>query len=216
LEMEKLLKRIAILEDNPLHTYDTHIEYNTPLEAVKNFVEAKDIELVFIGNKGETDDVSTLYGSNTIDIMEKVRNCPVFVIPSHSTFKEPNEIVFPTSFRTHYKRRELQQLYEVAKITNAPVRVLHVSKESKLSEQQEENRQLLENCLDGLTYTCHLLDQVDVQTGLHAFVQSRESEMIVFINKKHPFFDSLFSRPMVKQLGKNAPVPVLVLHDLRN
>ena len=39
---------------------------------------------------------------------------------------------------------------------------------------------------------------------------------ITFINKKHHFFESVFSNPMLKAAGKNAHVPLLVLQDLRN
>ncbi len=216
LGLEKLLVKLKVHGENDKHNYYTVSSYNTPLEAVKYFIEEKDIEMVIVSNKGATDDVDTILGSNTIEMMEKVRNCPVLMIPSDVSFKEPNEIVFPTSFRTHYKRRELQYLYEITKITNAPVRILHIAKEEELSEDQKEKKILLEECLDGLTYTFHYLEDSDVNKALNLFVQSRESEMITFINKKHTFFDSVFTKPMVKNLGYNATVPVLALHDLRN
>tara|TARA_R100000935_G_scaffold15425_2_gene30792 strand:+ start:19949 stop:20800 length:852 start_codon:yes stop_codon:yes gene_type:complete len=214
--IKKLLKDIEALEVPSNHTYFTKSVFNTPLEAVKAFVEDKDIDIVIASTKGETDDVDTIMGSNSIDFMEKVRNCPVFMIPANVSFKEPNEIVFPTSFKTHYKRRELNYLREIAKITNAPIRILHVSKEDKLSDEQKEKKALLEECFEGLKYTFHTLENTSVQTGLNVFVQSRNSEMIAFVNKKHNFFGSVFSRPMVKDLGFNAKVPVLALHDLRN
>lgn len=216
LGLEKLLMKLKVHGKNNKHNYYKVSSYNTPLEAVKYFIEEKDIEMVIVSNKGATNDVDTILGSNTIDMMEKVRNCPVLMIPSDVSFKEPNEIVFPTSFKTHYKRRELQYLYEIAKITNAPVRILHIAKEEELSEDQKEKKILLEECLDGLTYTFHYLEDSDVNKALNLFVQSRESEMITFINKKHTFFDSIFTKPMVKDLGYNATVPVLALHDLRN
>ncbi|RMA58768.1 universal stress protein [Ulvibacter antarcticus] len=216
LGLQKLLKRIELLNVPVNHTYFTKSVYNTPLEAVKSFVEDKDIDLVLVSNKGETDSIDVLIGSNSIDFMEKVRNCPVFMVPSEVNFKEPNEIVFPTSFKTHYKRKELKHLYEIARITNAPIRILHVSSEQKLSEEQIEKKTLLEECFDGLTYSFHFLESTDVQTGLNLFTQSRNSGMIAFINKKHSFFGSIFSKPMVKDLGYNAKVPVLALHDLRN
>ena len=215
-ELQKLLKRIEILNVPSNHTYFTKATYGLPLEAVKKFVEDKDIDLVIASNKGETDAYSILIGSNSIDFMEKVRNCPVFMIPAATSFKELNEIVFPTSFKTHFKRRELTHLCEIARITNTPIRVLHVSQEEELSKKQLEKKQLLEECFNGLTYTFHFLENAEVQTGLHLFTQSRNSGMIAFINKKHVFFNSIFSNPMVKDVGQNATVPVLALHDLQN
>ncbi len=216
LELRKLLKRIEILKIPSNHSYFTKSVLNSPLEAVKKFVEDKDIDLVISSTKGESDAINVLIGSNSIDFMEKVRNCPVFMIPAEASFKEPNEIVFPTSFNTHFKRKELVHLYEIARITNAPIRVLHVSQEEELSKEQKEKKDLLEECFDGLTYTFHFLENADVQTGVNIFTQSRNSGMIAFINKKHTFFSSIFSNPMVKDLGQNSTIPVLALHDLRN
>ena len=216
LELKKLLQRIELLEVPSNQTFFTKAVFNSPVEAVKNFIEDRDIELVIIGTKGETDSVTTVLGSNTVDMMEKVRNCPVLVIPPNSTFKDPNEIVFPTSFKTHYKRKELNYLYEISRITNAPVRVIHVIKELSLSQEQKEKRELLKECFDGLDYTFHYIEHKDVVRGLEMFMTERGSEMIAFINKKHAFFGSIFSKPMVKDIGNNVKVPILTLHDLRN
>jgi GTP:adenosylcobinamide-phosphate guanylyltransferase len=215
-EFKKVLVQIEKMDVPSNHTYFTKAVFNTPLEAVKRFVEDKDIDIVIASNKGETGDIDTILGSNSIDFMEKVRNCPVFMIPADVPFKNPNEIVFPTSFKTHYKRRELQYLCEIARITKAPIRVLHVAKEDVLSNKQLDKKELLKTCFKGLEFTFHTLGNTNVQLGLNIFTQSRNSEMIAFINKKHAFFGSIFSKPMVKDLGFNARVPVLALHDLRN
>ncbi|PKA84489.1 nucleotide-binding universal stress UspA family protein [Ulvibacter sp. MAR_2010_11] len=216
LGLKKILKQIEILDVPSNHTYFIKSVFSTPLEAVISFVEEKDIDMVISSSKGETDDLDTIMGSNSIDFMEKVRNCPVLMIPKDVSFQEPNEIVFPTSFKTHYKRKELNHLYEIAKITNAPIRILHISKKNTLTKEQEQRKVLLEECFDGLKYTFHFLHNTEVQTGLNIFTQSRNSGMIAFINKKHSFFGSIFSKPMVKDLGFSAKVPVLALHDLRN
>jgi len=215
-QLEKVLEMINVRNLDYKHTYSTHAVNGTPLDAIKEFVETKDIELIVIGNKGETDAQEIIYGKNAIAMMEKIRNCPVLVIPNHLIYKDPKEIVFPTGYKTHFKRRELKFIFEISKLTNSPVRVLHVSKKETLDKEQKEKKALLEECLDGLVYTFHWLEFDNVQIGLHLFVQSRGSEMIVFINKKHAFFDTLFSKPLVKELGQHAKVPVLVLHDLRN
>ncbi len=215
-QLEKLVEMINLRNLGYEHTYSTHAVNDDTVDAIKEFVEAKDIEFIIIGNKGETDALNIIYGSNTITIMEKIRNCPVLVIPNNCQYKDPKEIVFPTSFKTHFKRRELNFIFEISKLTNSPVRILHVSKSESLDKEQKEKRALLEECLDGLVYSFHWLNFDNVQTGLDLFVQSRGSEMIVFINKKHAFFDTLFSKPLVKELGQHAKVPVLVLHDLRN
>jgi hypothetical protein len=193
-----------------------HSLYGLPLQAVKAFVENKDIEMVIASIKGETDALDEFIGSNTIDFMEKVRDCPVLLVPEGVPFKAPNEIVFPTGFETNFKRKELFQLCEISKITNAPISILHVRKEKNLTKDQSTKKALLEECFEALDYSFHFSDNTDVQKALHQFTESRSSEMIAFINRKHSFFSTLFSTPLVNELGNNTKVPVLALHDFQN
>ena len=141
-EMIKTLKRLELRNVYPNHTYFTLSVFGTPLDVIKKTIELKDIDLVVIGTKGATDDTSIYYGSNAVDVMEESRNCPVLAVPSGYSYIEPKEIVFPTSFKTHYKRRELNYLYEISKFTNAKIRILHVNKEDHLSTLQNQNKDL--------------------------------------------------------------------------
>lgn len=214
--MEKLKIQMSLHEANPLHDFNYLTEFGTLYDIMNKTVQSEDIELVVLGTRGQTDNTSVILGSNAVNIMEKIRQCPVMAIPSDQVFKEPNEIVFPTSFRTHYKQKELDTMVEVARLTNSPIRILHIRKDKPLTEAQLKNKTLLETILDPAPFTHHTLYNIAVNDGVRCFVQSRESEMIAFVNKKHNFFGSIFSNPMVKELGKHANVPLLAMHDLRS
>jgi nucleotide-binding universal stress UspA family protein len=214
--MNKLKQQMGLYEKNNKHDFQFKSEFGSFFEVLKKTIEKEDVKLVVMGTRGETDDNTVILGSNTVNAMEKIRNCPVFGIPANTVYKDPNEIVFPTSFNTHYKEKELETLVEISRLTNAPIRILHVKKGKKLTEDQEENKALLERILDAAEFTHHKLYNIDLQEGVRCFVQSRESEMIAFVNKKHNFFGSIFSNPMVKELGMHTNVPLLAMHDLRN
>lgn len=214
--LERLKVQMSYYEQNEKHSFNFISEFGSFFDVMKKVVEREDIELVVMGTQGETDNKTVILGSNAVNAMEKIRNCPVMAIPSTVLFKEPNEIVFPTSFRTHYKQRELATLVEISRLLNAPIRILHIQKDRALSKAQLENKVLLETILDPASFTHHRLYNVDLKDGVSCFVQSRQSEMIAIVNKKHNFFGSIFSNPMVKELGKHTNVPLLAMHDLRN
>ncbi len=214
--LEKALKRIMIKPAYPNHTYRTLAYFDLPLDAIKTAVDEKDIDVIVMGSKGELDNVVNVFGSTTIAVMEKVRICPVLAIPGDLTYKEPKEIVFPTNYKIHFKRRELQHLYEISKLTNAAIRILHVKDDIKLTVKQKNNKKLLENCFDGLEYSYHELDNIGFLEGLQNFVQSRGSDMIALLNKKHALFNTIWIHPIVKDLGHDTEVPVLVMHELKN
>jgi len=214
--MEKLKVHLRLRSENPRHKNHFSNVFGSLLDVLQNKVENEDIDLIIIGAQGENNNESNAFGSNAVSVMEKIRKCPVFAIPANVIFKSPNEIVFPTSFKTHYKHQELDYLAAVAKFTEAPIRILHISKGETLTEEQQEKKKLLQNIFTDVKYSFHNLYNVPVETGVRCFVQSRESEMIAFINKKHFFFGSVFTNPMVKQLGRFANVPLLALHDHRD
>lgn len=215
--LAQVLDKIALREfNNPKHHFTTISVFNNPLEAIKNTVEDKDIELIVMGSKGVTNSKKSAFGSVSLYVMEKVRNCPVIVVPERATYRLPKEIVFPTSYKTHFKQRELNYLVDIAKKCDATIAVLHISKNGKLDEKQMERKKMLETYFETVSTSYHTLHNYSVQTALNIFVESRNSDMVAFINKKHTFFDSILTHPMVKELNFNAIVPVLVMHDLRN
>lgn len=202
--------------NNPKHHFETISTFNNTIEAIKNIVEEKDIEMIIMGTKGQTNYKKVVYGSTAINVMEKVRNCPVIVVPELAKQNLPKEIVFPTNYRTHLKRRELNHLIELAKNCEASLRILHVSEKDKLDEKQLNNKKLLVEYFENIDYSFHTLNNIDVPTAINCFVESRESDMVAFINKKHAFFSSILSNPLVKEIGYNSRVPLLVMHDLKN
>lgn len=208
----KLLEMLELHYDNPKHSYYTISTLDVLLEAMKKTIAKKDIELVIMGTKGATANRDRIFGGNTVNAMEKIRECPVLAIPPNMHFSRPREIVFPTDYKTVFKRKELSYLLEIAMMHDSTVNVLHVTKKTELTEVQENNKSLLNAILETVDHNFHTLSFTDVSDGLNAFVESRGSDMIAFINSKHFFFGSIFSKPLVKEIGYDATVPILALH----
>ncbi|SEQ35190.1 Nucleotide-binding universal stress protein, UspA family [Hyunsoonleella jejuensis] len=215
--LAKVLDMIALRDyKNPKHHFTTISTFNSIVEGIKTIVEAKDIEMVVMGTKGKTASRNKIFGTVAIEVMEKIRHCPVIVVPETAKLELPKEIVFPTGYKTPFKRRELNHLIDLAKKCDASIKVLHVSKTTALSQKQQNHKKLLEEYLKNTNHTFHTLSQMDIPTAINCFVESRESDMVAFINKKHLFFGSILSHPLVKVIGYNTKIPLLVMHDLKN
>jgi len=216
-DLAKVLDMLTLRDhDSPKHHFETISKCHGVVEAITNVVEEKDIEMIVMGTKGSTGSRSNAFGGVAIDIMEKVRICPVIVVPEQAKHNLPKEIVFPTGFKTHVKRRELNYLIDLAKNCNASIRVLHVAAEDKLSDKQSSNKTLLKEYFESVPHTFHALSHTEIPAAISCFIESRDSDMVAFINKKHAFFGSILSNPLVKKIGYHSKVPILVMHDLRN
>lgn len=212
-QFDKLLEVLKLHIDIDKHTYHTISTYNSLLEALKGTIAKKDIDIVVMGTKGITGSDAVIFGTNTVNTMEKVTECPVLAIPHDTRFSPPNEIVFPTDYKANFKRRELNYLIEISKMHHTIIRVLHIREGVKLNGVQESNKQLLKSIFEGIDHSFHELSDIKVQKGIDTFIASRESDMIAFINRKHTFFGSLFSKPLVKEMGYYSTIPVLALNE---
>ncbi|WP_374957881.1 universal stress protein [Gilvibacter sp.] len=209
--LKKLSRQLAFRDESTQHRFHYISEYSFLTEAIANVCRDKDIDLVIMGTKGATDAIDVLLGGNTLAVMEKIRCCPVLAIPKSAIFGRMEEIVFPTSFREGYKKQQMQHLTTMAHLCKAPIRVLHISDEP-LDSDQKNQKKLLTTMLQGVEYSFHLLENVDIPTGLNCFVQSRDSSMVAFINPKHGIFSNWFRRPLARELNYHSKVPVLTLH----
>ena len=214
--LEILKKKVFQLGTNPRHTVYFGHKFGTLIDSIKEKVLKENIDMVCMGTRGATDDIEVAYGRNSVNVMESIRSCAVLAVPANVSFSPLNEIVFPADFKSQYNDKEMQILVNIALIGNAAIRILHIGKEKDLTPKQQDNRVRLENYFENLEYSYHWLENVSVLEGLFTFVERRNSEMISFINRKHWFFGSVFSNPLVKNLGIHSNVPLLALHDSPN
>lgn len=212
-QLERLLHTLAFNDTgNVEHSFQIISTFNEPLQAIKAIVEEKDINLIVMGTRGQTNEKNRLYGSTATEVMEKVRNCPVIVVPQLAKREIPKEIVFPTSYKMSFKKLELLPLIDITQRTDASVKVLHISEDGYLDDKQLSNKALLDDCFESIDHSFHLLSNLSVPAAINCFVQSRESDMVAFINRKHTFFSSIINQPLVKGIAFNSKVPILVMH----
>ena len=166
-----------------------------------------------MGTKGVTGSRKAIFGTNAINIMENITECPVLAIPENATLDTPKEIVFPTDYKTSFKRRELKYLINIAEMSGAHIRVLHIKRTADLTDPQQRNKLLLKKLLKDVDHSFHELEGIGVQAGINAFIDSRGSDMVAFINQKHGFFGKVLSRSLAKELGCYSRVPILALKD---
>ncbi|MEX0291420.1 MAG: universal stress protein [Flavobacteriaceae bacterium] len=209
----RILRKINSVKNNPNHSFKTVSDYNKFLEAVKSAISQNNIDLVVMGTRGESNFKGALFGSNAITAMEKVRNCPILVIGQECHEVAVQEIVFPTDYKKSFDKPELNHLIEMAKMSKASIRILHIEKENELAEQQLSNKAELESHFEGIESSFHTLSSMDIATAINCFVESRESDMVAFMNSKHAFFGSILTQPLVKEIGYRSKVPILVMHN---
>ena len=211
--MSALVDTLNSLPENPRHSFEQVLAFNSLLRAIKEVLNANDIDIIVMGTKGISNASNAVFGTNAVGVMEKITQCPVIAVPGALEFTPPKEIVFPTDFKTVFRRRELNYIIEIAKAHGSAIRILHIEKESVLDQGQLNNKNLLKEMLEGIEFSFHTLRNINVSQGIQVFVESRGSDMVAFLNRKHRYFNSILSNPLVKEIGYYSKIPILVLKD---
>lgn len=182
-------------------------------DAIKKELRSRRIHLIAIGTQGHTGAKEVIYGSNTLNIMEEIEKCPILAIPAHASFHPPQEIVLANSFKVELTPGDLDFLINLALKYDSAIRILHISEEGGLNKSQNYNRKQLQEKLSEVKHSFHFLEYLSVPMGIYSFSESRGSDIIAFVNKKHTVIENMLLNPLYKNLAHFSKVPVLVLHQ---
>lgn len=207
-----LKSRIQKEFSNDNHTFETISAFDLLITQIKEIVEKKDIDYVIMGTKGATGAKEVLFGSNTVQVFKNVK-CPVLAIPSDFPYDPPHEILFPTDYEIQYENEHLTPIIEIAKKHISRVNILHVFVEKELSKTQQKNKALLESKMKKVSYLFHDVMHQNINTAINAFQIKTKINLLVMINNKHSFFENLFFKSTLNQIGFHLTVPFLVIQS---
>ena len=213
LELQKLLKKIRTLEESANHNFITLSSYDYFIDALRNQITEKNIDLVVMGTKGATGLKEAIIGSNTGDLITKVK-CPVLVVPEKAVYHSLKEIAFPTDYNLFYQSKILNGISDLVKAHDAIIRILHVAKKNdQLTEFQTENKEYLNDFFADENHSFHKVTNKKIEAGIQCFVESRDIDMIIMVAKNLNFFQQILFKPTVEEISYHIEIPFLVLHE---
>lgn len=198
---------------NPKHSFEVISVFESLVDAVNDFANKVNVDLVIMGTQGQTADKKLTFGSHTVQVFKYVR-CPVLAIPENFEYVQPKKIVFPTNYMLPYKRRELQLLNSLAGEFKSEVHCLYISDFDALSQRQVDNRRFLQESLNDAFL---FFERVPVQNkgkAIMEYISQKEIDLLVMVNSRHSFLEDMLYRSTVDQLGLHPKIPFLVMQNL--
>lgn len=195
---------------NPKHKFETIARFDTLLSGIKDLIDERHIDLVIMGTKGATGAKKILFGSNTVQVFREIKS-PIIAIPSDFEYVEPQDILFPTDLEVNFNEQQLYVLKEIAVVHNAKINAMHVRTGHGLSEGQDQNRLMLQALFGKIDYVFHDVDDMGVPEAINKFQEEHPVNMLVMINNKQSFFENLFFKDTINQIGFYLNIPFLVI-----
>jgi len=211
--LKTLVKKIEGFSQNIRHSFITHADYGFLIEAIKTNVEGNKIDLIVMGTKGASGLKEVIIGSNTGDVITRVK-CPVLVVPEEAIYAKPREIAFPTDYNMAYSSKILDTLLNVARMHKSSIRIVHMRKrEVNLTEEQEINKDILHDYFKDHNHSFDSITSNRLENALQSFTESRNIDMISMVAKNLNFFQQLLFKPTVEDISYHIKLPFLVLHE---
>ena len=195
---------------NQKHHIKTISSFNSLIPEIEDIVNEKKIDLIIMGTKGATGANQILFGSNTVHAIKRAI-CPLLAIPDNYEFNSLNNILFPSDYGIHFTLNQINPIVEIAKSHKAKLHVLNVSYGYELSEIQFNNKSMLELYLTKVDHLFHSVPDKDLQEVINNFQINNETDMLVMINNKHSFFENIFFKSVINQIGFHLNMPFLVI-----
>lgn len=213
-KLRQLLKEISEHhKTNKKHSFYTLTDNYFFLESVRKHVEEKKIDMIVMGTKGASGLKEFIVGSNTGDIITKVK-CTTLVVPEDAKYNQLEEIAFPSDFNLSYDISILKPLTDVIKDTKSNLRIIHIqNKDASLNPEQQNNKELLNDYFEEFNPSFHFLTNKKVEDAIQCFVESRNIDMIVMVAKNLNYFQNILFHTKVEKITYHTDVPFLVLHE---
>ncbi|TCK64816.1 nucleotide-binding universal stress UspA family protein [Winogradskyella wandonensis] len=209
-KMTKLLDKIKKDFKNPKHTFETITVFSTLITEIKHIAEIKGIDYIVMGTKGATGAKEVLFGSNTVQVFKNVK-CPVIAVPDGFEFERPLEILFPSDYEVAFKDKHLKSILDIVKLYNSRLNIMHVSYGYDLSDKQVKNKGLLEKYFNNQAPLFHDIRNENVTDAIDKFQIKHKINLLVMLNNKHSFFENLFFKSTLSQIGFHLHIPLLVI-----
>ena len=216
--LDRIMKGLSFRKENPKHQFETISYEGNLVEGIQENVNKLGIDLIVLGSPGDTAGINTAENNKISKVTEDIEECPVLVIPENYELEKDKllEIVFPTNLRIPFKPRELEPLIELSENLNSAIRGLYINSESKpLSKEQEEHKAELTKHLSKVDFSFHTLTKTSATTGVHLFIESRESHLLALYQRKQGFFSRLFSKATIEEIDFDPKLPVLILKEVK-
>jgi len=212
-ELEKIIKEIHEYSPNPRHKIKKISAFGTLTDEVNDLINLENADIVIMGTRGETNDRTITFGSNTIKVLKYVQ-CPVLAIPENYEYHPPKELLFPSDYLVPYKRRELKLLCELTGSFRSNIHMLYIDANKKLSLRQEDNMTFLKECLYKANLFFETSDEKDKTVAITKYIVHKEIDLLVMVNSRHSHLEQMLHQSTIEKIGLHIKIPFLVLQNL--
>lgn len=181
--------------------------YGSLFSVINKLMDEDVYDYLMIGATGAGAIESFLVGSNTIDVLKKVR-MPTIAVPPSYEYKTPDVMVFAND-NQGIADGVCDPLIKLAEYKNAMLRVVHVH----TSKDKNSNLESLNGIFLGIPHEFDVVESESVAKGITRFTEEVNGQLLAMLVRKYSFFEKLVHKSVTKEVSLLGSCPLLLLHE---
>ncbi|WP_452223460.1 universal stress protein [Lacinutrix chionoecetis] len=209
-KLGKLVARYTLTPKNDKHEFNAISEYMSLVDGIKKTIEEIDIDLIIL-----TSSVEKTAGKNIESILEKIRSCPILVVPPHASVNNGVYLTIASDFKQKINTIEIGKFVKALENTTINIGILVLEEQNTLTSDAVDN---LESLIIFLKLV--LGKQIDVEYiqpkfRLKDYATSHLDGIMCIIDKKPDLLRKigLYKSKVISTLKKLNTSTVLTVHQ---
>jgi hypothetical protein len=198
---------------NSKHRFYALSEHTNLVEGIKRAIKEIEINLVILPGRNDSNNTIEKYSKNTKRIIEQIRECPVMIVPSSAKFYKHPRFILASNFEEELPVAELQNWYELVKITKGVFKIGTLSSEKKMTPLQKANQNRVRFHLEMLSGNPVEVEYIETFNYLKDFANYHSDHIICLVDRKPDFWRKIgINSSKVSNLGPLRSSPLIALH----
>ncbi len=211
-QLNEVKQQIETSNANANHSFKTLLKLIDLTTAVKDITQENTIDLIIMGTKGAGKNKSLFFGSNTVRLVDKIKTCPILIVPDQYDYIPIQQIVFSTDLNRFYTAHEINTINNFTYDNNAILRVINIQNDQPLTQIQQYNLSELKKGLQGFKTHFHSVPNYDKKAEtITTFINDLDIDLLIMVNYKHSLIERFLNEPVIKKIGFQPLVPFLVI-----
>lgn len=211
---KKLIRYVTTLEsefDNENFNFRTIVDFDTLIDATKQTIKSKNIDLVVMGTNGATGAKEVVFGSNTINVIRNV-NCKTLIIPENFDFTTPKAMLLALDPFDKSNGKAIRDFYDFFKIHDIELHILRMNSGDDSIDISASDKHDLKYFLKGKKIIYNLIDDIPMENAVSAYLQTNAIDMISLFVQNEWLFQRLFIGSPTTKINREAKFPLFIFH----
>jgi len=210
-KLKAISEEILLLSKKRLSSCNYILRSGKIVDVLSELVGEQLYELIVVGTTGHSAYDRKYLGGQAQKIIEHTE-CSVMSVPENASYQGIKKIVYATDYQEEDKLA-IQQIISMAKDLKAEVTILHVSHHNDTIDKAmyEDFKDELERFVQNKNVVFDRVVFDHVAKGLDEYVKTNKADLLVLLNKKRNFFESLFHKSLIEHLDRFTEYPLMIL-----